>query len=751
MFKKVFAFLLCTASDFTLSSCGKEAKVSPKAFNADFKDDIPDSFTAASGAKFELRWEKEKKRIVFYDKERNLPWSYLPYGKYAQQYDEDGTEINNHPQLESPIFVKYFDPEKSIEETLVSYTESVKKKKIRVKKIESGISVTYCFEKQKITVTVDYVLRRDSLKITVDPSKITESECTVLSVDIAPFFCSVPNTAENSYLFVPSGSGTIIRAGKESDNVTVYSEEVYGQDARRPDDDVIKTITANVNLPVYGAKIGNNAICAVIEEGAESATVTCNVRNSTVGYSTVYASFAVRSCSLMLTNTWNGQRKIYSEEMTQQPMSIGFYPLHDDANYVGMAKCYRNFLKSKYSMKSSEEEKLLNLEILGGAEYTRSFLGVPYNSLFVSTKISEAEEMLKEICNATGEAPAAQLLGFGESGTDIGKLAGGKLPKAFGSAKDVKNLSDYCKKNGVSLYWDFDVVQYSKSSSGASVTFDSAITTNGRRTTMYKYYLASGTRDNSSKGWNNSGSFTMLKRSGIVKKINSLTKQLDKYGMDGISLNTLSRIAYSDHNSQKYYSKGQMANQVSGIFNSLEKSGYKTAASAANDYAAASAGRIFDVPLSSSKYDCYDVDIPFYGIVFKGYVPLATAPLMTSEYDVNTRILQAAEAGYGLTFALTYNYNNKILTSENQLYYGSSFEKVKDTVSSAAAGYKDLFNSINGAEIVGHTVISDELRSTEYSNGVKVYVNYSANDVQTADGTVKAQSYLTVKGGAKND
>lgn len=747
--KKFLLSIICLLTVCSLCACtGKEAKTAPLLFGEDFKSDIPkQDITAAENSRYRLMWDAKNKRVVFYDKEKNIPWSYTPVSAQTEKFDEDGIALNNHPQLESPVTVTYYDAEKSVTDTSIATTASIKKKNYSVKKTDSGLRTVLSFEKEKIEITVDFILRGDSLAVSIDPKNIREDGYKVISVAIAPFFCSVQNETENSYLFFPSGSGALIYADYSSDDVNIISEEVYGTDARRPEDDVIKTLSSSVRLPVYGAKEGDRAITAIIEENAGAATVNANVGNAVIGYSSVYASFNVRSSEMVLTNNLSGRRTKYSDEMTSEPLTVGFYPLYgDDADYVGMANCYRNYLKKDNLMKSDKQDGGITLKILGAAEYKKSFLGMSYNSLKAATTVPQAQQIISEIGEKTGMQVNAQLYGFGPSGTDIGKLAGNfKLAGALGKKEDIKALSDYCNEKNYSLFTDFDLLQFSKSSLFAGINNSSAIEATGRRITLYKYLKWSGTRDMSSRGLNNKSSFTLLKRSKIRRTVEKLGEAADKLGLGGVSVTTLSNIAYSDHSKQEYYSKGLMGEQLSGEFKNLRKS-RDVMVSDANAYAAANASYITDAPTASSKYDLFDEDIPFYEIVFKGVIPMASTPVNLGG-DSNINLLKCVEAGISMSFAVSYNTDNDLSGGENILFYPSGYEGVRESVISLAKENKKIFDAVKDAKIASHEIVSKNVRKTEFANGVTVYVNYGNIAADTALGRIEPYSYIFEEGG----
>lgn len=741
--KRFISFMICLLMVCSLCACAKTELKAPLSYNEEFTANVPSSdITAAENDRYVLRWDAAKKRVIFYDKEKDIPWSYVPLTAQQERVDEEGFELTNNPRIESPIIVTYYDNEKAITDTAIATTASINKNTFSVEKNEKGLTMVLAFEKNQIEVTVDFILRDDSLAISVDPQKIREGESMVLSVAIAPFFCSVQNKTDDSYLFFPSGSGALIYADDSSEDVNIITEEVYGTDARRPEDDVIKNITSNVRIPVYGAKDGNRAVTAIIEENAGAAEINANVANSVIGYSGVYTTFNVRSREMVLTNNGSGQRIKYSDEMTINPMTIGFYPLYDDeADYVGMANCYKRYLKLDNLMQSNEDENAVTLKILGGATYKKSVLGITYSDLKATTTFEQAQKIISEIKNETQNGVAAQLYGFGISGTDIGKLAGNfKFAKALGDAKDIKNLTDYCNDNNCSLYMDFDLLQYSKSSSFAKMNGSSALEATGRRTTLYHYLKWSGTRDMSSRGWNNKSSYTLLKRSLIGSAIEKMQDTAQKYELNGLSVSTLSNIAYSDHTEQKYFSKGVIGEQISEELKKLREDN-KVMVSDANAYAAANATRITDAPTTSSRYDVFDEDVPFYEIVFKGIIPISATPInLNSNSKVN--LLKCIESGIGLSYVVSYNHDSNLVENENILFYASKYDGLKNSIVSSVNSTKEYYNAISGAEISEHTIMPSGVRKTVFDNGVTVYVNYTGKTVETPLGVLEAYDYI---------
>ena len=126
---KFLSVLMCFLFCLSLVGCGNKslnAKISPKSFGEVVKKN-PSSFIAAENEKYTLQWDKENKRVVFFDKERDVSWSYVPSEAQEVRYDADGYEIVNHPQIVSPINITVFNKTNQTFDKIIGHNGSVKK------------------------------------------------------------------------------------------------------------------------------------------------------------------------------------------------------------------------------------------------------------------------------------------------------------------------------------------------------------------------------------------------------------------------------------------------------------------------------------------------------------------------------------------------------------------------------------------------------------------------------------------------
>ena len=721
-------------------------------YNQPEKYDKLSTTSVAENSRYSLIWDGENSRVVLYDKARDIEWSYVPQESINSVYDEDGYEKGNHPIVESPIIVTYYTTTTLVSSTTNAYAQSINKGDFTLRAIDNGIEMVCYFEKLRFTIPVSFVLTDDGMDISVDVSRIEEDdEYCISAISIAPMFCSVSNDnagKDEYYMFMPSGSGTIINPLYTDGVGTKISESVYGADPNIEKEEMV-TVTENIKTPVYGSVNSSNAVCAIIKEGAEYANIEVMMGQALTGYSYIYSTFEIRGYQEAIQSLFTSKivkTNLYCNAFTPDNIRVSFNPLYDDdASYVGMAKLYREYLEEEGLLNETADERLLNLKLYGGITTTKFVLGIPTDDMLVATTIKQAESMVKELVEKTGEKPNVNLIGFGESGNDIGAIAGGyELSSEFGKDKELKKLSQYCTDNGIGLFMNFDMIRFRRSSDGISTTFDKADSANASFTPIYYYDVNFRTNSKTLDP------YYLVSRTKFDDIASKVKKAANSWNLGGVSLDTLTSMVYSDYSDYAYYGSANFAKQAIGIINSFNAAGYKVAGSDANAFAAGVCDHVYDVPVRSSNYRIFSENVPFYQIVFKGSVSMSTTSLnlATNKNDI---LLSSVESGCGLTYSLIGEYDTNLISSAQNVFYGSVYWDevigggVRDDIISTVAEYKDYFESVKGASISDHEIINENVRKTTFDNGVSVYVNYSDTDFETADGVVAAGSYITVK------
>lgn len=734
--KIAFIFVLCVSLNIALSGCsGTATNMKRYNPNAEYYS-VPEKIVADNGS-YSLLWNDETGDISFFEKASGLIWSAAP--AHNQREAQAETTL---PQMRSPITISYYNGDTNEQTDEAAYTNSVKKGNFSAEKIDNGICVTYYFVSAEISVPVEFTISDDCFNISIDPKGISENANKLYSVSVMPFLSSVNNTsnAGDNYLFVPSGSGALVYPKVIGDGVTsLITQSVYGTD--RMDGTESKTNTQDIKMPVFGAKIGNNAVFAVINKGSECCDITTNIGSSTYGYSTVYPTFSLRGkyyCESSYMQWYTSKQYLFSDNMVTEKLSVNYYTLNGDkADYSGMAECYRNYLNKSGELKKSGEEKLLNLKFYGGEQVTTFTLGIPHSKLQVMTDFKDVTEIINDISSQTGSDISALLLGFGTTGNTVGKIGGGFTSSGkFGSAKELQSL-----KNGgnVSLFYNFDILRYSENGKGVSGR-SAAYTALNEKNYLYEYDIVTAEQDTSGL------KYLYVTRDKLIDLAQKANKSVKSMKIDGVCFDTLTYQTYSDYRSNLYNSKSSTYKQVSYILKQSAKEELRVVSVSANIYAALESVNVYDAPTSSAKYQVYDVDVPFYQMVLKGYVPMSVYSVNLSE-NPQKALLNAVETGLGLTYTLIDEYDTSLIYSADNIYFNSVYDDVKDLIISQADTYNEVFKEVKGSPIAGHELINKNVRATRFENGTTVYVNYSDSN-QTVEGTqVPAMGFCMKKAG----
>lgn len=735
-FKRIFCLALCLL--FTVcvfAGCEKNASVLK--YNYDGTLQSIGNCHIAKTDRFMLSWNDNAKAVILTDSQTGKMWSSIGYDSFLAG---DGNE-----NLESSLAITVSNTITCKQDIFLSSSISRTGGDIIAEKIKGGVRVTYYFDNVKIAVPVEYTLRKNGVKVSIDSTQIKEdgTNYEILSANVAPFMCSANNLAEDSYIFVPSGTGALMSVNNTAEGDRTWSGEVYGRDYACQIERN-HNYKAQVNLPVFGVKEGNNALFGIIENGAESAVINAQAGNERLGYSSVYPTFKFRSEDIYYfasNATGHTTLNSISDEICTTKFEVGYYPLiNEEANYNYMAKFYQNYLLSSGQLNKSESiYNPYSITIHGGTKIAKSTLGVPGEELVALTTLKDAKAIVENINKEIGVAPIVRLNDFGDNGLTPGTINGGKeFADVYGSKKDAKALAEYCKTAGINLFLDLDVVRYNFSGNGFSTSGDiakNALGTDAEQKLQTPQMIL-----------DENNIYKILSRASLDKAVDKAINKVEKYGIEGISLSTLTMMAYSDQNDNKYNARNNMGADVQALIKKVKDSEHPVAASNANAYAAGLADVIFDLEVRNGDEIAFSELVPFYQMVFAGYKPMYVAAINMSD-NFDEQLMLAASTGMGIDFSIIDKFEVNSTQLGHYSIYSCEYEGNKELISNILKdnGYIDYYNSVKGATIEKYTLLANNVSATSFSNGVTVYANHTAYDVESPIGTLKAYEYKVGK------
>lgn len=731
VFLKATTLIICLALLVTLFAGCKQSSVTNPTYIDNESEYILSSQTVASNSSLTLKWDAQANCVLLVDNITGKVWSDINY----DLFNEGSTSGNAN----SSIKINVADPVMLSWTTYDIYNSFDEGGSIDCERIKNGVKVTYYFKDAGVSIPVNYVLNDNSLKISVKGSEIRENADNgqLVSISIAPFMCSASNT-DGSYLFVPSGMGAIMNTLVNTDGTRNWSGEVYGSDKARRIAEYYSD-TEEVRLPVFGAKDGDDAILAVIDNNAETAFINAESGNERMGRSNAFAEFYLRGYDVYRYGSGAFGNSVFtrtSKSLFQGEISISYYPLSgEDANISGMSKLYQKLINID-SKKSAADFTEYSLNILGGTKVSKSVLGIPFNQLVALTTFNEAGEIISSAIEETGISPVVKLMNFGDGGMEPATISGGKnYAKVYGGNKQYKNLMKLAKKSKVHLFTDFDIVRFSKSGMGVSTNGDSAKTPTRYNATQYK--------QDPIRNFSKDFAYNLIGRNLFEKMIDKVISKAKKTDTEAVSFATLTSYTYSDYSNKDYYSKANFSKQVSNLLNKVKKEGLKVGATAANDYSAVLSDVVFNAPSSTGDYDSLDFAVPFYQMVFGETTPLYSTPLNTAA-NFERHLMYSAMSGMGISYEVIENIDINSNDLSTEKLYSLSFDDNIDELKTIllSRGYSDFYNSIAGVGIKSYDIIDNKVSRTVFKNGITVYANHSAFKTESPIGVIDGYGYL---------
>lgn len=641
--------------------------------------------------------------------------------------------------LKAPFILNYTSKSDSGGVTL-SLTPGDKDAVMVKEPINNGVRLTYTFSiveplpinapagtppnpPSLITVAMEAYLEDDSFVANIPFDRIVEEgKQGVASIEIFPSLGAAMD-GEDGYIFYPQGSGAIM----DFSDLTHYMENsktwsVYGSDVGVYIGIKKDLEFEQVMMPVYGAKIKNNGILAVIERGAETSRINLTPSGSIISLNQISGEFIYR-------RFFDDPRvkskviKKYDTRIIEQDYTVRYIILEDEeSDYSGMANAYRNYLIENGLINqriNPEDEIPLGLDFFMGINERVMF----FQKFIPMTKFTEAKTILETAREKGVYSIQSQLKGWTKKGYGTEPLHFPANSRLGGDSK-LKDLMEYSKANGVKLYLQADLSSAYNGISGFSTRNDVAYYGNERIVESHGLY--------------------MLSPSYIKNYFaNTFIKKGSKFNELGISYSVIGDLLYYDYNTKNYTTKKETVDIWEYILSKTSESFTGTAVSGGNQYALAHVERLTDIPETSKGYFFATESVPFYQMVVHGMIPYSGNAGNLS-HDYNTQKLKWIEWGYMPYFEITYESSEKLnYTSYNKLFTS----KYTDWLDIAVDTYKE-FNSnlrdIWSAHMVKHEKISDNVYRVTYSNGTIIYVNYTEQNVSIDGNIVEALDYLVL-------
>jgi len=586
----------------------------------------------------------------------------------------------------------------------------------------------------QFTVAVRYQLDEDRLIVSVPTSELKYPEkFPIRSLHMLEFF-GAAGTGRDGYMFVPDGSGAIIRLNNGKSNVDPYDAPVYGEDESVLIKEKVQ-YNEPVRLPVFGLVQGDQAFMAVIEEGDALASIVADVSGRNHSYNSVSARFNLISADSITLSSGSEKSSIpvFQKKMYDGELKLSYSFLYGpSASYAGMAQAYRERLAKQYDWQpvSRDGELPFVMRLDGAFPRKKSLLGIPYKSMEALTTYREVKKLADELKDAGVRRIAVRYAGWFNGGIFHASPRNIRVEPSLGGQQGFADLAASLAEEGVDFYPDVALMRKYKGASG------SAYFLNKKRAKIYHYSPVNYMADSSKF------SHYVLSPSALQDTVEDFLEAFGKLGVSGVSLRDLASDLNSDFNENRPVDREQAKRLAARSIGAIAERAGRVMVSGGNAYALSDADIVVEAPMKSSRFHILDEDVPFYQMVLHGYVEY-TGPAWNLDgvQSIRRQLLKALETGAGVYFHWFYADPSIVKNTQYDDLYSAHYG---DWIGEAAKAYREaneVLRRVRGQTITGHEKLAEQVYRTTFENGIRIYVNYGGEAAEVDGIRIDAESY----------
>ena len=669
----------------------------------------------------------------------------LSYYKLVDKNDMDPglfeSYASEYPKLnDQPMYILRTVGEME-KETLNGYLASVgyTVEQLEIDRKNAGLDIS-TKQKPAFAFRMEVTIDKGNLCINLPMDKVTVAEGFLLQkINLLEFF-NAARQDDNGYLFYPDGSGALLDFSKGNlvNGVTIDTP-VYGDDSG-VSYNAASALKKNILMPVFGSKVDSLAYLAVIEDGEAMASICANSGISATPYSNIWSSFnyvSVDDCE-QTTGGTTYEYAMLDENYLKGNIKLRYLLLNgNDADYSGMARAYRSYLADNKILKernSNNNQLPLYIATLGAVKSKKKLGIIPVTQTTVLTDFDDSMQICKELKEIGIKNLSLRLIGWANGGMDHSVFSKVKVERKLGSVKGLKKLQSFADNNGITVYPDVVInkTDVDKFFDGFMALTDAAHQIDGSYQLGKKVNLSANRTVDSG---------IMIKPKKMEKYFDSFAKKY-KQITSGISLESIGCEIHSDFSNKNPYNRQQSLKCVQNILKKASGQ-YNLMVSGGNMYSAEYSDSIVELSSTSSSYIIQKASIPFVQMVLHGYVNYTGNAINLSGND-SQALLKAAENGEGLYFVVAKNNVDELLETDYASYYAVDYEVCKDKIISYYKQLSGVFGNIQNEQIVSHRFLNSNVTETVYSNGTKVYVNYSSNDYKLGKNIVPSENFIAI-------
>lgn len=693
--------------------------------------EIPESYKqVAENEQFQLYADAQTLAFKVVDKRSGYLW-HSGLDALAQ-----GDRLNRSWQAfaKSGISIEYLDERATNKRISITNGSPI----LAVTPIDQGLSAQVTFPEYGIGLTVNLQLEADGVRVEVPFTSIREEnpKFRLGLLYLYPFLGATRGGSTPGYMFIPDGTGSLIRFADSTKAKNMFYGRYYGADLgmiglkpynwRVTDPDPISFPVFGM---VHGEGQGQNAFLSIVDQGAAYGEVQAHPAGITTNFNFVYNAFLYNQSYFQPTNRSGAGVSTVQKQPNAFDVVVHYRFLTGAAaDYVGMARSYQQYLTERGQLRtvSADNPNIgIRLEFLGGDKERVVF----WDRFVPMTTIRQMREMLTALNVANPHVIYYGWQPYGASTMPPTRL---EIDGNLGSMADLQALAGEIAAAGGTFSLFVDPQAALRDEPGYSPRTDTAMTITGDNIQSFSRFVG----------------YYFLSLAPLRERFSALMRDFaaqpnGTIGTIGVALENIGMTLYSD------FRQGQQLNREQAIraYQSLLA---ETPAPIPmrfyrpNAYVFGLMDAYYDMPLGDNGYIYTSEAVPFLPIALSGHVPYYGAVLNFSP-NLPQDLLRHADYGIYPSFYLTHEPTANMINTASSWIYTSSYAQWGEEARRAYTWLNALLGPVRGQAITARQQVAAGVFVTTYANGRQIVTNYTDRPFVYGGTTIAAKDASLVE------
>lgn len=668
------------------------------------------------------------------------------------EYNEGGTVKNTSSAAKELV-----------ESTLVTLNDNPATRRLDVNfmNLELKVKVHITFEE----ASIQYEIRREDIS--------GKGMKDLVALDITPFLGASggktkyynPETGEYDivednymipgYIFVPDGSGSLIRFQDNNASFSMYYGDVYGEDpAQNTYHGVGMTDTVPLKdpvMPVFGVAHGNGqaAFVAYADSGAEYMQIVVRPEENLTNYNYVYPRFVYNVNYYQVYNKKGEGYFTLLGEPNQMDMRMTYTFLAGDgsdgtpaADYTGMAATYRKHLMDQGILTERPYAAGADIPLRLDFIMSDSKKGIVGTEEVVVTSAENVREILNAVVSNTGITNInSGLYGWQQGGETIAPPGSANYYRKTGGKRDFRELFTEFAKQGIDISYARDYVTINREM--MSYHNNAARHANSWYLILNKaallpanapVYLYGYARPEKSAQW-----------------FRSQLKRVAPYS-SSMTVGGISEVLLSSYESSG--AESTVSDAIALYQNTFEeaKSQVKLNFENPNLYLWKYTDRFLQSPVGTSQYVFETDAVPFLQMVLYGTMEVY-APYSNFSFYTQADILRMIDYNLSPSFILSKEPSYLLASTPSSDMYTTEYEQYENLIREVYTQVNEALSQVAGFQWTGRTVLENGVIRNSYEKGnekKEIIINYTEEEIAYGQGKAAPLSASVISVGGWN-